>query len=397
MKTSSNESIHHLVLYIVTSKSEGGIERYSVRLAEQLTKRDVPLWFACRPHGFVEEECHSAGVKTLPLHVRNSGDISAVFKLAQLIRKHEIEIVHVHSRRDYFPAMLAVSLARSIWRKTPVRLILHVHLIRALGDPAALNGKIFMRGTDAILAVSEATREFLIKSHGFPKGFVILLHNGIDLNAFALPGSPQALIRRKELRDQWSIPQDALVVGMIGRLDAKGQEHLLNAAPALIARFPNLHIVLVGSEGEAKTQERLLQIVEKNDILGHVVFAGKQNDIPKVVAAFDMLAHLPTDESFGLALAEAMAAGLPTVATNIGGCTEVVRDNETGLLVTPGDEEGLIAALSRLLEPGYGPMLRSRFGIAGRRLVERSFSLNTQIDRLQELYDMILTRTKKTK
>ena len=111
-----------------------------------------------------------------------------------------------------------------------------------------------------------------------------------------------------------------------------------------------------------------------------------REDVPVLLPALDLLVHLPRDESFGLALAEAMAAGLPTVATNIGGCREVVRDGLTGLLVPPGDAPALTEAVEWFLDPEAGPDRRTVLGEAGLRVVAENFSRERQLDLLQALY-----------
>jgi glycosyltransferase involved in cell wall biosynthesis len=118
-------------------------------------------------------------------------------------------------------------------------------------------------------------------------------------------------------------------------------------------------------------------------------FTGPREDVPLLLPALDALVHLPRDESFGLTLAEAMAAGLPTVTTNIGGCREIVRDCVTGLLVPPGDASALTEALEWLLDPEEGAARRAAFGEAGRRVVAENFSRERQIDLLQALYHEI--------
>ncbi len=105
-----------------------------------------------------------------------------------------------------------------------------------------------------------------------------------------------------------------------------------------------------------------------------------------MLPAFDILVHLPRDEAFGLALAEAMAAGLPTVATRIGGCREVVRDGVSGLLVPPGEPEALTNALLSLLTPNGSESQRTAMGREGCRIVEAEFTRERQIERLLALY-----------
>ena len=176
-----------------------------------------------------------------------------------------------------------------------------------------------------------------------------LIYNGVDVDDFALPGTAQAAQWREEMRGRWGVPAQAPVIGMVGRLNAKGQDALLAVLPRLKARFSDLRLVFVGPDGLPGDHQRLLLAAQVLGLAASVVLPGLEDNIPAAMAAFDVLAHLPTDELFGLALAEAMAAGLPTVATAIGGCAEVVRANETGLLVPPGDAAALTAALSLLL------------------------------------------------
>ena len=153
--------------------------------------------------------------------------------------------------------------------------------------------------------------------------------------------------------------------------------------------IPTFHIVLIGSEGEEGEQARLTHQAEATGLAGRLHFAGPRDDIPALLPALDVLVHLPRDESFGLALAEAMAAGLPTVATSIGGCREVVRDGLTGLLVPPGDAPALIEALECLLDPADGAARCLSYGEAGRRVVSENFSRERQLDLLQSLYGQL--------
>ena len=386
------------LLFVATTKSHGGIETHSVEMAAALHRCGEFIQFACRPGGFVEARCRSAGVPTAPFHVRNSGDLGAALRLARLIRAGQIDIVHVHSRRDYMVGIAGAALAGRL-RKRRVRVVLHAHMLRPLGD--GLGHRFFAEGADAAVAVSGAVYDRLCRDFPHHPSFVQLIPNGVEMEQFAPPGSAHAAEQRAAVRRSLALPSDALVLGMVGRLDAKGQRQLFAVLPQLAAKFPSLAVVLVGSEGKPGEQAALTAAARAGGFGDKVVFTGPRTDVPALLTAWDVLVHLPMDEAFGLALAEGMAAGLPTVATDIGGCREVVRGGSTGFLVPPGNAEALLAALTTLLDPALGPTRRAEMGAAGRALVQAEFSQALQISRLRALYREICpvssTLTHKTK
>jgi len=376
------------VLFVASTKSQGGIERHAVEIAAEMYALGVPLQFACPPKSYLQKWCAERGVPTQSFTVRNSVDMGAVFRLAGIIRRERIEIVHAHSRRDYVIAVLGTALARAFSRRS-LRLILHAHMIRPLGGTSPLSSRFFARGADAVVAVSGAVADHLRAGHNFSPDFVHLISNGVDVKAYARPGSATYCQKRTETRRDWGIPPEALVLGMIGRLDAKGQSDLLATAPALLHECPSLHFVFIGSEGEAGAEAHLLTQAAAGGFEDRLRLTGPREDIPALLPALDILVHLPKDEAFGLALAEAMAAGLPTVATNIGGCREVVQNDVTGILVPPGSASALSSALFQLLDSEDGPSRRSEMGRLGRGYIEANLSRDRQIQRLLALYQEI--------
>ncbi len=373
------------VLFVASTKSHGGIESHSVEMAAALRRRGVPITFACRPGGVVEAWSRARGISTLPFSLRNSGDLNASRRLARLIDAKEIDLVHAHSRRDYVAAVVGAALAR----RRP-RLILHAHMLRPLGEPPRAAGRFFAWGADAVAAVSGAACDHLRHEHGFSPAFVHLIPNGIALEKFARPASPEYQSQRQAARQGWSIPEGTVVVGMVGRLDAKGQAAGLEAVAAL--GYAHVWCVFLGSEGEPGAQADLQARAARTGWSERLVLTGPRTDIPTLLPGLDLLLHLPADEAFGLALAEAMAAGLPTVATDIGGCREVIRAGRTGLLVPLGNAEALQAALGEMLNPVTGPVRRAAFGQEGRRVAVAALSQDMQMSRLETLYAEVLAR-----
>jgi glycosyltransferase involved in cell wall biosynthesis len=194
--------------------------------------------------------------------------------------------------------------------------------------------------------------------------------NGIDLTGF--PGRPSAS-QITAAREQLGVPADAKVIGMMGRLILeKGLREFFAAARILCAARPDLYVIVVGDalptdRGAWKTQ--LMAKVSAAGLMSRFRFPGWVSDIYGCLSAFDILVHPTYKESFGRVIAEAMATGLPVVATNVRGCRELVVPGETGLLVPYKDVEGLVKAVSTLLDDSA---MRRSMGDAGRsRVVER--------------------------
>ncbi len=356
----------------------------SVRLAALLRTRGINITFACRPGSFVEGLCRAQGVPIIPWRVRNSGDLGASQRLMRLLRIHQFDIIHVHSRRDYIPVALTIAWAqRSAAQDHTPRLILHTHLVRALGAPPRASGWLLQRVADTVITVSEAVRQHVLTVHHLPPNFVQTIWNGVNLDAYVLPESAQWQQQRQAWRTEWGIPDHALVIGMVGRLNAKGQDWLVSILPQLAERFPDVWCVLVGPDGLPGDSAALMAQARALGVDNQLLLTGMSDDVPAVLTAFDTLVHLPIDEALGGALIEGMAAGLPVVATAIGGCLEIVDEGKNGFLVSPADSAALITVLSCLLE---SPSLRADMGAEGRRIAEERFSQQHQLDQLQELY-----------
>jgi glycosyltransferase involved in cell wall biosynthesis len=220
-----------------------------------------------------------------------------------------------------------------------------------------------------VVAVSEAVKRGVVE-FGVPAEQVQVIYNGIDLAEFRLP-----LKSRRE--------NQGLVVGTISRLSAdKGLDLLIAAVKRLGLKFPGLKVEIVGAGPERKKLERLtynqgrpLPVCLRGGLGRAAIVEFLQN--------LDVFTLTPIHgESFGLVLAEAGAAGKPSVVTDVGGVAEVVKDGETGIVVPPGDVGALAEAIRRLLG---NVDLRKRMGRAARRRVERMFTLDKMLNRYEQL------------
>jgi glycosyltransferase involved in cell wall biosynthesis len=374
-------------LFVASPKVQniGGLERQALAMAVGLKKLGCEVVFACSRDGGLAKMCAEKSVDTLSFYPKNSFDLAASAQLASIMKRGGFEIVHVHSRRDFVPAVFGVLMA-GIGRKRP-RLILHAHLVRELAAPNKLSEWLFGAAVDRVIAVSEVTRQRIIRDHIIPDERVRLLYNGVDFSRFAEPGSPRAAELRAHYREKWGVPTDSLVIGMLGRLNHKGQDQMLAAFPSLLEREPNLVLVLVGPEGINGYAAKLQSDAKRLGVGDKVVIPGPAyDDAPLLMSAFDVLAHLPTDEAFGLALVEAGAAKVPVVTANAGGCVEVVQDGVNGYVVDPSSPHEIVRVMTKLFDRENGAALRNTMGCAGKDLVHRRFSADNHIVKLKALY-----------
>jgi glycosyltransferase involved in cell wall biosynthesis len=179
---------------------------------------------------------------------------------------------------------------------------------------------------------------------------------------------PPAPCTREAVRREFGLPEDAPILGIVGRVDpGKGQEDTLAAFARIAPAFPDAHLLIVGNGTiEAKVQAQ----AAKAGLEKRVLFTGKRADVPRLLAAMDIFSHPSRREPFGLAITEAASAGLPVVAYAEGGVSEIVQDGVTGLLVTPGSTEELADSLARLLA---NPETARRMGAAGRQRIATAF------------------------
>jgi glycosyltransferase involved in cell wall biosynthesis len=225
------------------------------------------------------------------------------------------------------------------------------------------------RRTDAIVAVSEAVA-LALETGGIPRGKITVIHSGIEMPAQACPSSPPT--------------HDPPVVGAVCRLDpVKGLDDLIAAAAILREKKVNARVQMHG-EGPAKGV--LEALIAKHSLQETVALAGAMADRDALFAGLDVCVSASRSEGLNLSLIDAMARGVPVVATDVGGQLEVVDRGRVGLLVPPRDPATLAEAIEQLL---YDASLRARLSAQGCRFARERFSANVMVWRHRELYESL--------
>lgn len=344
----------------------GGAEQFVVRLANGLHERGHRVWVAAESGALVSGLAQGVTYLAVPARTKSPWGIWKLSRIfAQVIAAHRIEVVHANSPTT----ALAARLGRGA--KGPAVLTTAHGIWQDWAKPGV--AALFSLGSDRVMGCSEALTSDLIR-HGLSRRKAMTVHNGIPFREDP-PDPGLRLAMRRELGLDAKVP----VVLVAARLaEQKGLTYLLDAMPRVWKGCPEARLLIAGDGPLAS------QLAERADALGdRVLLLGARSDIPRLLAAADVFCLPSIDEGLPLALAEAMAEGLPAVATHVGGIPELIQDGETGLLVPPRDPAQLAQKLLVLLR---SPAMRERLGVAGRRAVRQEFTLTRMIERFEEVY-----------
>jgi glycosyltransferase involved in cell wall biosynthesis len=274
-------------------------------------------------------------------------DVRSLVALFRHIRKIEPHIVHTHTSKAGILGRLAAWLARvPTIIHTPHGHVFYGHFGRSLSRMFLQMEKLLGRITHHQIALTPEECNDYVNLGVAKSNNLSVIHSGVDLNRFKL-NAAETNHKRKEL----SIPPDSLVVGYVGWLiPIKGVTYLVNAMAEVIQRHPNSLLVLVG-KGDEKAEEeiKLKEQVENLGLVDNVRFLGWRPDVNEIMVCFDIFVLPSLNEGMGRVLVEAMAAGLPIVASRVGGIPDLVKDGENGLLVPPANASALAKAISDLL------------------------------------------------
>ena len=338
----------------------GGASTMAVELARGLGARGHQVVVFCHPRSPLGRELEG-GIACEPILAGSDFPIPGIWRCARMLRRHRTEVVLSATANDL---RLTVPAARLLGIPVVARKVgadaFSRHPIRTLLD----------RLPDWYVANSLATRAAMLASAPWlAERDVALIPNGTDVNRFA-SAQPANL----------GLPVGAFAIGFVGRFDAqKGVMDLAAAWPSIAEALPEAHLVITGGGGSEREFRRRMADAPR------VHWLGFRRDIPSVMRALDLLVVPSHSEAFGLVAAEAMAAGVPVIATRVGGLIEVVDGGRAGVLVQHADPPALAHAI---IELARDPERRERFAAAGAERVRRLFSW----DRVLGEYEALLHR-----
>lgn len=367
------------VLHLLSTLLPGGSEISVLRLLAALDRRRYEFRVAfLRDEPALGPDFEAIDAKVVPMGPCAGFDPLCLLRLRRYVARERIDLVHTHMDVADFHGALAARLGgaravvstkhapdefrtRRTWKRTPFLLL--ERLAYAMDD--------------AVIVVSEGLATFLEEAEHLPRRKMVIIGHGI--------GGPGTLAPRAEARLALGLSSFDPLLGAVGRLSPeKGHLHLLRALPAIAAAFPGAGCVLAG---DGRARRELEDEAVRLGVGGRVVFLGQRRDVTRVLSALDLFVQPSVYEGYGLSLLEAMAVGLPAVASRVGGIPEVVDDGRTGVLVPPGDPGALAAAAIGLLrDPGRS----RRLGEAAALRAQERHSIASEAARVDALYTRVL-------
>ena len=363
------------IAHVLPSFHIGGQERVALDLARtQWSQGHHVLAFSidAPPEGKLGEAFRAAGVETRTVSKGPRVDPSLVVRLALHFAREGIDLVHTHNPMALTYGAPAGKLARAVVVHTkhgenPERHGRRIVLRRALSVFA-----------DAFVAVSPTTAESARASRDVRDSKLRTIPNGIDVTRFGVDGGARSAVRR-----ELGIPDDAWVVGTVGRLaPEKNQVLLVQALAGLLGE--RFRLVIVGDGPEAGAIESASSGAR---IERWVHLPGARSDVPRILASFDVFALPSVSEGLPLVILEAMATGLPVVASAVGGIPDVVEEGETGMLVPPSNPGAL---RERLVALADDRVRAHEIGARARSVAIERYSLHTMAGAYMQLYRQLL-------
>lgn len=385
------------VMQVVSNLNIGGAQEVVHTLAENLAEAGCHTVVCTFQDGSLRQSIEQLGIPVEVLPERRHSVVAFPWYVAEmlqlrralgdLVKKHQIDVIQTHLLRSLDFLVLTLRYRRNLlvfWTIQNANFFLredHLRKHKWLLGPKQWGYRLLYRLTtrwvNGFIAVSDDVKASILKTIGpIPEDKITIICNSVDVRRY------QRSVDKVHIRRQLGLAENARLMAAVATFKTqKGHRYLIEAVQSVIPHFPDLHILLIG-DGELR--EELQAQTRKAGLDEHIHFLGFRQDIPDLLAASDYFVLPSLWEGLPMALVEAMAAGLPIVATEVSGTKQVMVSGETGLLVPPGDARQLAEAMSYLLSQPEQAKVMSE---VAKQRVERYFGAKKQAEDHMALYE----------
>ncbi len=356
----------------------GGGERWMLDTAAGLRARGHDARLVAMPGSVLAARAPARGIPLTEVAMRGDVDAIAVTQLTSLIRRTRPHVIVPNLDREIRLCVAAIHAARAL----PPR-PLRPRLIPRRGSEFPLKDKrhyriVYTMEIDRVIVNSQATRgKMMHDAPWFREEKAVVIYNGIDMAPYDALAARRDEMRNK-LRRAIGAPATAPVFALVGELhERKQQRVIIEAWPRVLEEFPEARVLFVGDGAD---REALETVIAERGLEDAVRIMGFRSDVPEILAGSDALLLPSRVEGFGYVLVEAMAVGIPCIASRVSSIPEIVREGETGILHPVGDTGAIVGAVRDAL---CDPARARAMGEAGRRVAEEKFTLQRMLDRVE--------------
>lgn len=351
----------------------GGLQRVVVNICRSINRHKFDVSVLClRDLGEYAADIEKMGIAVHLLdHNKKSGpDYFAFLKVAEVLRRERVDVIHTHNTQPFIDGTIAA-------RMSGVRTIIHTDHGRVFPDKKRYMFAewIMSHFVDKIVGVSGSTSENLVRYEWISPKKILTIDNGSDDTLI------NTSMDKEEKKKELGIRKGEPIIGVCARLtEEKGVSYLLQGMPAMVSVFPNLSLVVAG---EGPLENRLKKEATELGLEENVLFLGPRSDVPELLKLFDLYVLPSISEGLPMIMLEAMAAGCPIVATEVGGIRSVIEPGWNGTLVKAGRPNELCDAIIQLLE---SQITRQRYAENGRVRFKENFSADKMVRKYEKLY-----------
>lgn len=358
------------LLYVITSVGLGGAEKLLLSYVKNLNKNKYSLYVCClreKPDDLFLDISKYSTVYNLKINNRFNPII--IFALIKLIREIKPDIIHTH----LFQARVYTAVAKLFYKHSVIITQKHNNVNLIKHNVFILFELLSLLIYNKVIAISESVKNSLIRYEFVPSRKIFVLPNCIDFLRFHNSGFRESLLNKQEI-----------IIGTVGRIERqKGIKYLLLAMNPILSKYPNTKLEIIG-DGSLLNEMKNLSI--NLNISNSVFFFGKFVDVIPFYRRMDVFVLSSVYEGFGIVLLEAMASGVPIVATNVDGIKEVVTNMNSGILVPPKNPEAIADAVVKIIE---NPLLSKNLVDKGYKRA-KLFDVQEHIAKLDSFYTNLL-------
>lgn len=357
------------VLYLLNHAGKAGTERYVETLVRYLNHNQIEAFFAYNESGLLVERMEAMGVPTCRIEMNSRFDRKAAKALAELCIRWKIDVIHCHYLRENYIAMLSKS-----WYPR-VRVVYTNHFILANDFITRVSNKMLDKKQDQMIAVCNRGREQLIQNGWSPEKIQVIF-NAVDPQAWQEP-------MESTLRQEIGVGPETFVMLCASRFaHDKGHPYLIDSLALLKQRTQKPFCMVLAGDGDLLGSAR--QQVERLNLTGEVKFLGFRKDIKNLYKGSDLYVNSSEHEALSFLIIEAMAAGLPVIATDMGGNRDIVNpESHCGLLVEYNNPDSMARAMQRMMEE---PELLSACREGALRTIEEKFNVHKMVKVTYNVY-----------